>query len=64
MKRKLKKCLIFIVKQKIDFAYYYTFRNPGIYEIIYIFHNLLNANNLIFYRCKDLNDLDLSNFNI
>ena len=59
----IKKCLIFIDKQKIDFAYYYTFPNPGNYEIIYIFHNLLNATNLMFYRCKEINDLDLSNFN-
>ena len=34
----------------------------NIYEIIYIFHNLLNATNLMFYRCRELNDLDLSNF--
>ena len=59
----IKKCLIFINRQKIDFTYYYTFPNPGNYEIIYIFHNLLNATNLMFYKCKDLNDLDLSNFN-
>ena len=59
----IKKCLIFINKQKIDFTYYYTFRNPGDYEIIYIFHNLLNSTNLMFYKCKDLTDLDLSKFN-
>ena len=59
----IKKCLIFIDKQKIDFTYYYTFPNPGTYEIIYIFHNLVNATNLMFYRCKEINDLDLSNFN-
>ena len=59
----IKKCLIFIDKQKIDFTYYYTFPNPGNYEIIYIFHNLLNSTNLMFYRCKEINDLDLSNFN-
>jgi len=59
----IKKCLIFINEEKIDFDYYYTFPNSGTYEIIYIFHNLLNATNLMFYNCKDLNDLDLSNFN-
>ena len=59
----IKKCLIFINKQKIDFTYNYTFRNPGNYEIIYVFHNLLNATNLMFYKCKDLIDLDLSKFN-
>jgi surface protein len=59
----IKKCLIFINKQKIDFSYYYTFRYSGDYEIIYIFHNLLNATNLMFYKCKDLIYLDLSNFN-
>ena len=59
----IKECLIFINKQKKDFSYYYTFRNPGDYEIIYIFNNLLNSTNLMFYKCKDLTFLDLSNFN-
>ena len=59
----IKKCFIFINKKKIDFSYTYIFPNPGNYEIIYIFHNLLNATNLMFYNCKDLYDLDLSNFN-
>ena len=58
----IKKCLIFINKQKINFTYYFTFPNPGDYEIIYIFHNLLKSTNLMFYKCKDLYYLDLSNF--
>jgi len=58
----IKKCLIFINEKKIDFTYYYTFPNPGNYKIIYIFHNLLNSTNLMFYKCKELIDLDLSNF--
>ena len=59
----IKRCLIFINKKKIDFEYIYNFQKPGKYEIIYIFHNLLNSTNLMFFRCKDLCDLDLSNFN-
>ena len=58
----IKKCLIFINKKKIDFSYNYTFQKSGDYEIIYIFHNPLNSTNLMFYKCKDLYDLDLSNF--
>ena len=59
----IKRCLIFINKKKIDFTYNYKFENPGTYEIIYIFHNLLNSTNLMFFKCKDLIDLDLSKFN-
>ena len=58
----IKSCMMFINKKKIDFKYKYTFEKKGNYEIIYIFHNLLNSTNFMFYRCCDLIDLDLSNF--
>jgi len=58
----IKNSLIFIDKKKIDFKYKYTF-NKGNHEIIYIFHNLLTATNFMFYKCTDLCDIDLSNFN-
>ena len=58
----IKNSMIFINKKKIDFAYDYIF-NKGNYEIIYIFHNLLTATNFMFYKCTDLCDIDLSNFN-
>ena len=58
----IKSCMIFIDKNKIDFTYNYTF-NKGNYEIIYIFHNLLNSTNFMFYDCRDLYDLDLTSFN-
>ena len=59
----IKNCMIFINKEKIDFTYEYTFRNKGEYEIIYIFNNLLNSTNFIFYECRDLSYLDFTNFN-
>ena len=59
----IKNSMIFINKKKIDFTYNYTFNNKGDNEIIYIFHNLLNSTNFMFYKCKDLYDLDLSSFN-
>ena len=60
--KEIKNCMIFINNNKIDFTYYYTF-NKGFYEIIYIFHNLLNSTNFMFYDCRDLYDLDLTSFN-
>ena len=59
----IKNCMIFINKEKIDFTYKYTFPKKGNYEIIYIFHDLLNSTNFMFYNCRDLCDLDLTNFN-
>ena len=58
----IKKSMILIDKKRIDFKYKYPF-NKGNHEIIYIFHNLLTATNFMFYKCTDLCDIDLSNFN-
>ena len=47
----------------IGFDYYYTFDEEGKHNIEYSFkHNLTKANH-IFYGCKLLTSLDLSNFN-
>ena len=59
----IKNCMIFIEKEKIDFKYKNKFEKRGEYEIIYIFHNLLNSTNFMFYGCNDLYELDLTNFN-
>ena len=56
----IKKCEIFINKQKIDFSYYYNFPTQGDYEIIYVFNNLLKSTNFMFFNCEYLNSLDLS----
>ena len=61
--KEIRTCSIYINSKKIDFDYYHIFKNPGNYQIIYIFPHLLNSTNLMFYKCKDLEYLDLSNFN-
>ena len=59
----IKDCEIYINDKKIDFAYYYTFKNKGKYIIKYKFKKLLNSCNFMFYDCNSLSSLDLSNFN-
>ena len=39
---------IFIDDKKIDFTYYYCFKNKGKYKIKYIFKNLIKSANCIF----------------
>ena len=60
--KEIKSCMIFIDGDIIDFTYKHPFKKKGNYEIIYIFHNLIDSTNFMFYRC-DLLDLDLTNFN-
>ena len=59
----IKNCEIFINDKKIDFTYNFDFKKVGIYKIKYVFKNLLNSTNFMFYNCKSLISLDLSNFN-
>ena len=59
----IKECEIYINDKQIDFTYYYTFKNKGKYIIKYKFKKLLNSCNFMFYDCKSLSSLDLSNFN-
>ena len=56
----IKECEIYINDKKINFTYYYTFKNKGIYTIKYKFKKLLNSSNYMFYGCKSLSSLDLS----
>ena len=48
----IKDCEIYINDKKIDFTYYYTFKNKGKYIIKYKFKKLLNSTNFMFYGCK------------
>ena len=59
----IKGCEIYINEKKINFNYYYTFPCKGIYIIKYIFKKSLASTNFLFYDCKSLLFLDLSNFN-
>ena len=61
MKMKLKNAkYIYINDEKIDFTYYYRFYNKGKYIIKNKFKKLLNSSNYMFYGCKSLSSLDLS----
>ena len=47
----------------IEFSYYYKFKEEGKYIIEYLFKNNLTNTNRMFYECKSLTNLNLSNFN-
>ena len=59
----IKDCEMYINDKKIDFTYYYSFKNKGKYKIKYKFKNLLNSASFMFHNCTSLSSLDLSNFN-
>ena len=59
----IKDCEIYINDKKIDFDYYYTFKNKGKYIIKYKFKKMINSTNFMFFDCKSLTSIDLSNFN-
>ena len=54
---------IFINDKKIDFSYHHKFNEKGKYVISYFFKKNLNKTNYMFYGCKYLTNIDLSNFN-
>ena len=54
----IKECEIYINDKKINFSYYYTFKNKGKYIIKYKFKKLLNSCNFMFYDCKSLSSLN------
>ena len=56
-------CEIKINNEIIPFSYFYKFKNKGKYIIIYLFKNKLTKCNFIFWGCKSLTSIDLSNFN-
>ena len=47
----------------IEFNYYYKFDKEGKYKIEYLFKNNLTKTCYMFYNCKALTNLNLSNFN-
>ena len=58
----IKDCDIFINDSEILFKYFYEFPKEGNYKIKYVFTNLLTSTNFMFYDCKSLISVDLSNF--
>ena len=61
--KEIKNCEIFINENKIKFDYFYNFETEGKYIIKYVFKNLINLTNYMFYDCNKIESLDLSNFN-
>ena len=56
-------CEIRINNEIIPFSYFYKFKNKGKYKIKYLFKQNLTNCNFMFYGCKSLKSIDLSNFN-
>ena len=56
-------CKIKINNNDIDFNYFYKFKEKGNYIIKYIFTNNLTKTDFMFYGCKSLTYINLSNFN-
>ena len=55
-------CEILINNEKIPFDYFHTFNEKGQYTIHYLFKNLISRINHIFFQCKSLININLSNF--
>ena len=60
---KIKNCEIYIDNEKINFSYNYTFPKNGLYNIKYVFRDVLTSINFLFYKCNSLISLDFSQFN-
>jgi len=58
-----KNCEISVNNKKIDFCYFYEFKEKGKYTIKYSFKKNLTNTNSMFCDCSSLSKLDLSNFN-
>ena len=56
-------CEIEINYKNIGFIYNYKFKEKGNYIIKYTFRNNITKTDFMFYGCKLLNNIDLSNFN-
>ena len=56
-------CIIKINNININFDYFYSFNKKGKYFIEYKFLDNLNKTDYLFYECKAIINLDLSNFN-
>ena len=58
----IKQCKIQVEGKFIPFSYTYKFGSTGNFQIIYFFQNVTNMS-YMFYKCSNLTNLDLSNFN-
>ena len=56
-------CEIKINNKIIVFSYFYRFNKKGKYFIQYSFKNILSKTNCMFYNCKSLTNVNLSDFN-
>ena len=56
-------CQIEINNKIIEFSYFYEFIEEGKYIIKYIFLKNITKTDFMFYNCKSLTNLNLSNFN-
>ena len=56
-------CIIKINNKKIDFNYFYNFKETGKFKLEYIFKNNIKNVNCMFYKCIFLTNIDLSHFN-
>ena len=62
IEEEIKDCIIEINNIKLaSFSYYHKFDEEGIYTIKYTFNNILINCNYMFFHCKNLINLDLSN---
>ena len=59
----INKCEIRINNELIKFNYFHIFLQKGKYIIKYSFNNYLTNISYMFYNCKSLINIDLSNFN-
>ena len=59
----IENCEIKINDEIIPFAYFYKFKEKGLYNIKYTFKNILTRTNHMFIDCSHLKNIDFSNFN-
>ena len=55
-------CMIKINNEEIKFTYFHKFKKKGKYKIIYFFKKKLSNCNFMFWGCKSLISINLSNF--
>jgi len=58
----IKKCEIRMNNNLISFSYFYKFKSKGKYIMRYSFKNNINNTCFMFFGCKLLTNIDLSNF--
>ena len=62
--KEIKENIVIKINEKIiEFTYYYKFKEEGKYAIEYLFKNNLKKTDYMFWNCRSLTNLNLSNFN-